>query len=86
MSVNQIKQTEGKIPVIAPSNQRRNEAKYLGNIPSYPGAGEINPSRMSFGWLRPNGLSQPKDIQASAINHHKAICPILIPIVKLSGE
>ena len=37
-------------------------------------------SRMSFGWLRPNGLSQPKDIQASAINHHKAICPILIPI------
>ena len=41
----------------------------------------IASSRMSFGWLRPNGLSQPKDIQASAKNHHKAICPILIPII-----
>ena len=40
----------------------------------------IASSGMSFGWLRPNGLSQPKDIQASAINHHKAIYPILIPI------
>ena len=36
---------------------------------------------MSFGWLRPSGRSQPKDILDEAINHHKAISPILMTIV-----
>ena len=33
---------------------------------------------MSFGWLRPSGRSQPKDIPDEAINQHKVICPILM--------
>ena len=35
---------------------------------------------MSFFSFGLGGLSQTKDIKASAINQHKAICPILIPI------
>ena len=41
----------------------------------------IASSRM-FCCLMPSGASQSKDIQASALKHHKAICPILIPIIK----
>ena len=36
---------------------------------------------MSFGWLRPVGRSQLKDILDEAINQHKAICPILMTII-----
>ena len=36
---------------------------------------------MSFGWLRPLGRSQPKDIPDEAINQHKVICPILMTII-----
>ena len=36
---------------------------------------------MSFGWLRPLGRSQPKDILDEAINQHKVICPILMTII-----
>ena len=43
---------------------------------------------MSFGWLRPLGLSQPKDIldEATCINQHKAICPILMTIILYSTQ
>ena len=36
---------------------------------------------MSFGWLRPLGRSNPKDILDEAINQHKAICQILMTII-----
>ena len=36
---------------------------------------------MSFGWLRPLGLSQPGDILDEAINQHKVICAILMTII-----
>ena len=36
---------------------------------------------MTFGWPRPLGRSQPKDILDEAINQHKAICPILMTII-----